>query len=100
MNVAKSDILSLMMDARKLERILKGCANHRRVEILSLLKCEPELTLEQIAEHLGIDFRVASEHLRRMVSGGLVLKRYEGRYVRHALTDRAKNIHTFIGKLE
>lgn len=88
------------MESRKLERVLKGCANHWRIEILLLLKREPELTLEQIAERLEIDFRVASEHLRRMVAGGLILKRYEGRYVRHALTPRAKNIHTFLGMLE
>lgn len=79
---------------------MKGCANHRRIQILLLLKNEPELTLEQIAAELDIDFRVASEHIRRMVTGGLVLKRYEGRSVHHALSARAKDTRTFLGKLK
>ncbi|MBI2476260.1 MAG: hypothetical protein HYV67_03380 [Candidatus Taylorbacteria bacterium] len=89
-----------MKTKKELERILKGCANHRRVEILLLLGEEPELTLDQIASSLDIDFRVASEHIRRMGAGGLVIKRYQGRHVHHALTRRAKNILTFLGKLE
>lgn len=90
----------MMKKPRELERILKGCANHRRIQILVLLAKEPELTLDQIATELDIDFRIASEHIRRMSYGGLVLKRYEGRCVHHALTGRALDILTFLGKLE
>ena len=89
-----------MKAPRELEQIVKGYANHRRIQILVLLRKEPELTLDEIATALGIDFRVASEHIRRMSAGGLVLKRYEGRSVHHKLTARAKNILTFLGKLE
>lgn len=89
-----------MLKPKELERIMKGCANHRRIQILTLLYKEPELTLEQIAAELDIDFRVTSEHIRRMVTGGLILKRYEGRSVHHVLTPRAQYIHTFLGKLE
>ncbi len=69
---------------------MKGVANHRRVQILALLAQEPEMTLAQIAAELDIDFRITSEHIRRMSAGGLVLKRYEGRYVHHTLTPRAR----------
>lgn len=89
-----------MKTPRELERIVKGCANHRRIQILVLLRKEPELTLDEIATELAIDFRVASEHIRRMAAGGLVLKRYEGRSVHHKLTERAEDILTFLGKLE
>ena len=89
-----------MKNPKELEKVLKGCANHRRVEMLCLLSKNPGLTLEQAAEHLKIDFRVASEHLRRMVTGGLISKRYAGRYVQHSLTRRAQYILTFLGKLE
>ena len=89
-----------MKKPKEIEIILKGCANHRRVQLLLLLAKEPELNLEQIAEHLDIDFRVASEHLRRMLAGGLILKRYRGRHVHHALTSRAKDILTFLRMLE
>ncbi len=89
-----------MLVPKELERVMKGCANHRRIQILLLLRKEPELTLDQISTSLDIDFRVASEHIRRLATGELVLKRYAGRYVHHALTSRAKNILTFLGKLE
>lgn len=89
-----------MQKPKDLEKIMKGCANHRRIEALCLLKKRPSLTLEQIAERLGIDFRVASEHLRRMGTGGLIVKRYRGRYVCHTLTKRAHNILTFLRMLE
>ena len=89
-----------MKSPDELEKILKGCGNHRRVEMLCLLKKNPGLTLEQVAEHLHIDFRVASEHLRRMGAGGLIIKKYKGRYVCHTLTRRADDILTFLRKLE
>jgi predicted transcriptional regulator len=84
----------------ELERIVKGCANHRRIEMLILLARTPRLTLDEIAGELGIDFRVASEHARRMAAGGLVQKKYRGRYVEHTLTERARDILTFLRKLE
>jgi len=34
---------------RSLERIVKGFANHRRLQILDLLKREPELSVDQIS---------------------------------------------------
>lgn len=97
MNVRK---VESMQKPKELEKILKGCANHRRVEALCLLKQHPSLTLEEIAGYLGIDFRVASEHLRRMGTGGLIVKRYKGRYVCHTLTKRGHNILTFLRMLE
>ena len=89
-----------MRNPKELEQILKGCANHWRIQMMLLLARSPKLTLDDIARELGIDFRVASEHVRRMASGGLVFKKYRGRYVEHTLTERAKDILTFIRKLE
>jgi DNA-binding transcriptional ArsR family regulator len=88
-----------MKSPKDLEQILKGCANHRRIETLLLLRTEPELTLEQIAEHLGVNFRTASEHMRRMAVGGLLMKRYEGTSVHHTLTRRGKDILAFLKTL-
>ena len=79
---------------------MKGCANHWRIQILLLLQREPELTLDQTATALSIDFRVASEHIRRLGTGGLERKRYVGRHVHHALTSRAHNVLTFLGTLK
>ncbi|MEK7614703.1 MAG: winged helix-turn-helix domain-containing protein [Patescibacteria group bacterium] len=85
---------------RKIERVVKGFANHRRIEILDLLKKEPELSVDEIAEKLGIGYENASDHIRKLAITGLVIKRYEGTNVRHKLTSRAESILVFCKKLE
>ncbi len=84
----------------KLERVVKGFANHRRIEMLELLAKTPELSLQEIAEKLDIQIKTASEHLRRLAIAGLIMKRNAGREVRHALTERARDILTFLRMLE
>ena len=85
---------------RELERVMKGVANHRRVEIIDALEKQPELSVTEITERLFIDFRTASEHLRKLVIAGIVMKRYEGTFVRHALTARGRAILKFCRILE
>ena len=85
---------------RQLERITKGFANHRRIEILELLKKEPELSVNNIADRLKINFKTASEHIRRLAIAGLVLKRNQGASVRHKLSDRGDVILKFLRILE
>ncbi len=85
---------------RQLERLTKGFANHRRIGILELLKKSPELSVEEIADCLGINFKTASDHVRRLAIAGLVLKRNEGNFVRHKLTSNAHTILKFLRILE
>jgi len=85
---------------RKLERIVKGFANHRRIQIMNLLKREPELSVEDIAERLDIGYENASDHVRKLAIAGLVLKRNEGSAVRHRLTPRAEAILVFCKRLQ
>jgi len=85
---------------RKLERIAKGFANHRRIQILELLEKEPELSVIEIADKLSINFKTASEHIRRLAIAGLVLKRSAGNNVRHKLTERSQTILKFLRTLE
>jgi DNA-binding transcriptional ArsR family regulator len=85
---------------RQLERIVKGFANHRRLQIMDLLKGEPELSVEEIAERLRIGYENASDHIRKMAIAGLVMKRNEGNHVRHKLTPRAESILVFCKRLE
>ncbi len=80
---------------RKLERVVKGFANHRRLEILYLLKRQPELSVEEISERLRMGYENASDHLRKMAIAGLILKRNEGKSVRHKLTRRAEDVLIF-----
>ncbi len=84
----------------QLERIVKGFANHRRVEILELLKREPELSVTEIAGKLNINFKTASEHIRRLAIAGLVLKKSDGINIRHKLTERARKTLKFLRMLE
>ncbi len=85
---------------RQLERIVKGFSNHRRIEILELLKNQPELSVVEISEKLKINFKTASEHIRRLAIAGLVIKRSAGNSVRHKLTDRSESILKFLRTLE
>jgi len=85
---------------RELERILKGTASHRRIQMLDLLDKQTELSVTDIADHLSIDFRTGSEHLRKLSIAGLVMKRHEGAAVRHALTWRGKEVLKFCRTLE
>ncbi len=85
---------------RRMERIVKGFANHRRLEILDLLKREPELSVDNISERLGIGYENASDHVRKLAIAGLVLKRNDGNAVRHKLTPRAESVLVFCKRLQ
>lgn len=85
---------------RELERLVKGFANHRRLQILELLKQKPELTVDDVATSLNVHFKTVSEHIRRLAISGLVLKRNQGNYVHHRLTLRAESILKFLRILE
>ena len=89
-----------MKNYRKIERIVKGFSNHRRIAILELIKKEPELSLMDIAEKLKINFKTASEHIRRLVISGLVMKRNEGPAVCHKITSLGNSILMFLRTLE
>lgn len=79
---------------------MKGYANHSRLRIMDLLKKEPELSVDEIADKLGAGYMNTSDHLRRLAVAGLVLKRNDGSNVRHKLTRRADNILEFCKRLE
>lgn len=89
-----------MLKPRQLERIVKGFANHRRIEILFLLDKKPELSVNEISKALKINFKTASEHIRRLAIAGLVLKRNQGANVRHKLSSTGENILKFLRILE
>lgn len=88
------------MDYRKVERFIKGFANHNRLKILTLLDEEPELSVEDISERLKIGYENASDHIRKLAIAGLVIKRNDGTNVRHKITSRAQLVLVFCKKLE
>jgi len=89
-----------MLTQRQLERIVRGFSNHRRIQILSLVNENPELSVGEIAYKLKINLKTASEHIRRLAISGLMLKRNQGKNVRHKLSDRGVVILTFLRTLE
>ncbi|MEX2029255.1 MAG: winged helix-turn-helix domain-containing protein [Candidatus Paceibacterota bacterium] len=85
---------------RELERIIKGFANHRRLQILQLLGKEPELSVNEIAERVKSDFKNISAHITKMAVSGLLMKRSDKKSVRHKLTKRGIIILKFVRMLE
>ena len=84
---------------RELEKTVKGFANHRRIEILMLLEKKPDLSVFEVTEELEINFRTASQHIRRLTNSELVWKTNDGNYVRHALSPLGKTILKFLRTL-
>jgi len=85
---------------RRIERVVKGFANHRRIEILDLLRREPELSVNDISELLHTGYENTSDHVRKLAIAGLVFKRNDGSAVRHKLTPRAESILVFCKRLQ
>jgi len=82
--------------SKQLERHFKGIANHRRIDILFLVKNFDGITLEEIADKLKCNFKTISEHTRRLVQSGLLNKKYQGRTVAHSLSPYGKKFVKFI----
>ncbi len=70
-------------------RMTASLGNHRRIEIIRLLRKQPSQCVDQIAEACKIDKSTASEHLRRLQEGGMIAKKYKGRRVILTATKRA-----------
>lgn len=68
--------------------------------MLELLKREPELSVDEIAEILRINYKTAADHLRRLAIAGLVLKKSDSVSIRHKLTPRAEYVLKFLRTLE
>lgn len=89
-----------MKTNRQLERIVKGFASHKRLQVLSVLKKEPELSLIEISERVNSDFKNVSSHINKMAVAGLLIKRNEFHSVRHKLTKRGLQVLKFVRTLE
>lgn len=80
---------------KKIEKIVKGFANHRRLQILELLNQHPNLSVDQISQNLNTDFYTTSDHIRKLADVGVIEKKYKGRFVLHTITKRGKLILSF-----
>ncbi len=89
-----------MKSFRQMEKVVKGFANHRRIEIMTLLEKTPELSVIEISSHLRVNFKTIAEHTRRLTLAGLIMKRNDANAVRHALTNTGLSILKFLRTLE
>ncbi len=90
----------MSMNYRRVERVVKGFANHNRLRILELLSEQPELSVTDIAECLKMGYENASDNIRKMTQVGLLMKRNEGPAVLHKLTTKAESILMFCKRLQ
>ena len=89
-----------MLKKRQLEQIVRGFSNHRRIQMLDLIDLTPELSVQEISKKFDINFKTASSHLRRLIIAGLIMKRSQGKDIRHKISERGKNVLTFLRTLE
>lgn len=89
-----------MLKYRKLEKTVRGFSNHRRIQILELLFENPDLSVLEISSKLKIEYKTASEHIRRLSIPGLVVKKNQGSNVRHKLTPLGDSILKFLRTIE
>ena len=93
-------IMTNKLEYRKLERIVKGFANHRRLQVLELLYQEPELSVQEISDKLKSEFKNISAHINKMAIAGLLMKRSDSKSIRQKLTKRGNIILKFVRMLE
>ena len=89
-----------MLTYKQLERIAKGSANHRRIQILDLLEKNPELSVSEISTAIKSDIKNVSEHIRKLAIAGLLVKRNQGNNIRYKLTPRGISILQFYRIME
>lgn len=88
-----------MKTSKQLERHLKGLANHRRLDILTLVAKRGGVTMDNIAQTLDCDFKIISQHTQKLVQSGLMDKKYAGRNVQHFLSPYGKSFYKFLTTL-
>jgi len=91
-----NDIGVKLKKAAELQFFVKGFSNKHRIRILFLLSRRHHQSVQEIADQLGINFRTASEHTRRMRDARLILKKYNANEVEHTLTPLGKSVLNFL----
>jgi len=80
----------------KIESFTKAVGHRTRLEILLFLFAKPESSLEEIREHINSTQQNTSNHINKMLYGGVVMKKQKGNFVLHKLTEKGKKFVKFI----
>lgn len=81
---------------KDLEKVLKALANERRLKILKILKKEPELSVGEIAEEIGLSFRSTSRHLTLLYRAGILEQERRANLVEYTI---AKPMPSVLSKI-
>lgn len=81
---------------KKLERVFKGVSNHRRIEILYIIKKYPSINLNGIAKTIKCNYKTISVHTQMLVRAGLIDKKYQGKDMGHTLSPYGKKIYMIL----
>jgi predicted transcriptional regulator len=81
---------------KQLEKYFKGIANHRRIEIILLLKDKPMISLDNITEILSANYKTISGHISRLIYSGLVSRSQAGNNAQYFLSPYGKKIYSYI----
>lgn len=90
----------MRIDYTHIEKVMKGMANKRRLQILVLLDEEGGLTLSDISERLNMGYLNVSDHARKMIASGLISRKNEGVTIHLSITTLGRNILVFCKKLK
>ena len=82
------------------ERIFKGLASYRRLQILRILRTRGPVSLDKVAEICGIQAPTACEHARKLRLAGLVFRRRLRRCIHLELTERGELALDWAPRLE
>lgn len=85
-----------LKNEKQMERHLKGIANHYRIAILLTVGTFEGITLDKLVELVKGNTKTIGEHTRRLVSAGLINKKYKGKFVEHRLSPYGKLFVKFI----
>ena len=96
-NLIKFNNLKTKMKTQKqLERYFKGVANHWRIAVLLTVRKNSGITVDGITKELNGDFKNISQHTRRLVTAGLLNKKYQGQRVLHSLSPYGEQFVRFM----
>ena len=84
------------MDYNNLQKITRGYSNYRRIRILDELEKAPGMAVSDIAECMGANYKTTSDHVRKLVSAGLLDESYKGQFNVHKLTKRGNYVLMFL----
>ena len=78
----------------------KSLAHSVRCQIVSILKTNQGITLNQLTEHIDLDFRALAFHTTKLQSYGLVFKKFTGVSTQHYLTRKGRAAFNIIRDLQ